>query len=114
LSAYSWADVVLTDEEYQQIETALETARSEITKLETALERSNQISESLENQITELRTTLQIQGETWTALSRSLETQRIDQALQAIKWVGIGFLAGNVTGGAWGVSIGIKLENNFP
>lgn len=112
----SFGEVVLTDQEYEIILT-------ELTKSETALvtqaERIKQLESTLTLLQTQLRmakTSQEISSEIINrllaesdALRTSLKKQESVTLKDKILIALGGFLAGNVSGGAWGISIGARL-----
>lgn len=111
LPVLSWAEVVLTDEEYQELLTLQMTQESTLIEQQTKIEQlestlrlaklSQEISSDLINQLL-----AQID-----ALKIFLDKQKSDQIKQRILDIGLGFLGGNITGGAWGIRAGIAIQN---
>ncbi len=93
------ADVVLTDEEYQQIETALTNSSTELQQAQSELEK-------LKNQLIMSQKAWEMQSQISTTLLESYEMQRTDQIIENV----IVFLGGAVVGFAGGVITGVSLE----
>ncbi len=110
-----FSEVVLTDEEYDTILTALEKSIQDLEASETAnselkkdLQNSEKIISLLEKEQTisvniinllKLESDLQL---------KSLKERKRGQIIQDLKMFGIGFLSGNLTGGAVGIKIGLQ------
>lgn len=99
---FSWgslsAEVVLTDEEYETIMTALTEAETDLIRQEQQLERLLEESETLERIIAALKMEYELQ-------KTFSERQRKDRILENLKWAFGGFVTGNVTGAAWGMKL---------
>jgi peptidoglycan hydrolase CwlO-like protein len=104
--AYSYSEVVLTDQEYNQLLTALETAREELNRQEKTIERQRETLNKQENLIGDLKSKIERQNQQLTKLEQSLtevleslKEQRGAQIKSSIMWGSIGFAVGALGAG---------------
>jgi septal ring factor EnvC (AmiA/AmiB activator) len=102
----SYSEVVLTDSEYNQLLTALETAREELNRQEKTIERQRETLSRQESLIKNLEGRIETQNRQLTKLeqklievSKSLKEQRGAQIKSSIMWSSIGFAVGALGAG---------------
>ena len=109
-SSMLYSEVVLTDEEYETILTALE-------KSVTDLEASETANSELKKELNGLKIEAKISANIISLLklesdlqSKSLKERKNATLVHDLKMFGIGFLSGNLTGGYAGFRAGITLQ----
>ena len=112
-----YSEVVLTDEEYETILTALDESVQDLEKSETARIELKKDLESSEKIIVMLKDERKISDDIISLLRlesslqlTSLKERKKGQIIQDLKMFGLGFVMGNLTGGYAGVKIGITIQ----